>query len=110
MYSIQPLEGDKKATAKGINISTKNEITHEDYKTSLFQKQQFRHKMMRIAQEKHKLFTVEIEKKSLSPFNDKKWITRYRNDFISYSYGHYKIKEEEGLVDFLCEFASENIF
>ena len=65
--------------------------------------------MMRIAKEKHKLFTVEIEKKSLSPFNDKKWITRYRNDFISYSYGHYKIKEEKELVDLLCEFATENI-
>ena len=37
MYSILPLEGGKKATAKGINANVKNNIlTHQDYKTSLF--------------------------------------------------------------------------
>jgi hypothetical protein len=67
----------------------------EDYRNSLLKKQQFTNKMIRITQEKHKLFTVEIEKKSLSPFNDKKWITRDNENFISYSYGHYKIAECE---------------
>ena len=58
--------GKKKATAKGINASTKDEvITHEDYITSLFQKEQIIHKMMRIAQEKHKLYTVKIEKQEM---------------------------------------------
>ena len=94
MYSILPLVGKKKATAKGINASTKDEvITHEDYITSLFQKEQMIHKMMRIDQEKYKLYTVEIEKKS--PFNDKKWIARDNDIFTSYSYGHYKVKEHE---------------
>ena len=51
--------------------------------------------MMRIAQEKHKGYTVEIEKKSLSPFNDKKWITRDNDILNSYSYGHYKLIEFE---------------
>ena len=33
MYSILPLEGDKKATAKGINKNVKDEVlTHENYK------------------------------------------------------------------------------
>jgi hypothetical protein len=93
MYSILPLEGDKKATAKGINKNTKDDVlTHQNYKDSLFNMQQMTHKMVRIAQEKHKLYTVEIEKKSLSPFNDKKYITREGDNFVSYSYGHYKIK------------------
>ena len=49
--------------------------------------------MKTIQGENHELFTVELEKKSLSPFNDKKWITREENIFTSYSYGHYKIKK-----------------
>ena len=94
MYSILPLEGEKKATAKGINGNVKDDIlTHQDYKTSLFEKQQFTNKMVRIQHEKHELYTMEQEKKSLNPFNDKKWITRQDDEFISYSYGHYKIKK-----------------
>ena len=96
MYSIQPLEGDKKATAKGISGNVKNEVlTHQNYKDSLFQELQMRNKMTTIQSENHELFTVELEKKSLSPFNDKKWITREENIFTSYSYGHYKISEYE---------------
>ena len=53
---------------------------------------QMSNKMTRIMQENHKLYTVEVEKKSLSPFNDKKWVSRDGDDFISYSFGHYKIK------------------
>ena len=50
---------------------------------------------------------MEIEKKSLSPFNDKKYITREGDIFLSYSYGHYKIEEEE-LVDCLTELLHDN--
>ena len=72
----------------------KNDILiHDDYKDSLFNKQQFTHKMTRIQPEKHQLFTMEIEKKSLNPFNDKKWITRDGDNFTSYSYRHYRIKK-----------------
>ena len=58
----------------------------------LFNKEQMTHIMTSIQQESHQIFTMEIEKKSLNPFNDKKWITRDGDNFISYSYGHYKIK------------------
>ena len=96
MYSILPLEGDKKATAKGINKNVKDEVlTHEDYRNSLLQRLQMTNKMTRIMQENHKLYTVEVEKKSLSPFNDKKKITREGDKFTTYSYGHYKIAESE---------------
>ena len=55
MYSILPLEGDKKATAKGINKNVKDEVlTHEDYKNSLLKKLQMSNKMTRIMQENHK--------------------------------------------------------
>ena len=95
MYSIQPLEGAKKATAKGVDRKVRNEdLSHQDYKQSLFGEQQFTHNMVRIAQEKHKLYTVEMEKKSLSPFSDKKYITRNGDDFTTYSYGHYRISNQ----------------
>ena len=42
--------------------------------SGLCEKQQFTNKMMRIQHEKHQVYTMEIEKKSLSPFNDKKWM------------------------------------
>ena len=58
----------------GFNV---NPIEFEyHYRTSLFNKQQFTHKMTRIQPEKHQLYTMEIEKKSLNPFNDKKYIMR----------------------------------
>ena len=43
----------------------------------------------------HEMYTVDVNKTSLSPFNDKKWIKRVDSDFTSYSFGHYKIEEEE---------------
>ena len=93
MYSILPLVGDKKATAKGINRVTKDEVlSHQDYKDSLMLRQQMTNKMMRIQQTNHKLYTVEIEKKSLNPFNDKKYTIRDGDNFRSFSFGHYKIR------------------
>ena len=36
-----------------------------------------------------------LQKKSLSPYNDKKWITYNDGEFTCYSYGHYKIYFED---------------
>ena len=52
------------------------------------------HKQTRIVQNEHEL-TVETKKTSLSPFNDKKWISRDGDSFKTYSFGHYRIVEEE---------------
>ena len=52
MYSIQPLEGAKKATAKGVDRKVRDEnLSHQDYKKSLFGEQQFTHSMVRITLE-----------------------------------------------------------
>ena len=58
----------------------------------LFSEQQMKHKQTRIIQEGHKLYTATQNKTSLSPFNDKKWITREGDEFQSYSFGHYKLE------------------
>ena len=91
MYSIQAVNTNKK-TAKGIlTIVKEKEIRNDDYKTTLFSAKQMMHKQTRIVQKEHELFTVETKKTSLSPFNDKKWITREGDTFKTYSFGHHKI-------------------
>ena len=64
------------------------EIRHEDYKTTLFSAEQMMHKQTRIVQKEHELFTVEAKKTSLSPFNDKKWITRHKMPYYDIYDGH----------------------
>ena len=92
MYSLLLLIGLKKAAAKGINENVKEEImTHQDYKQSLFEKFQRLDKMRRIQNKDHQLYTVEIEKRSLNPFDDKKYRTSVDEDYLSFSFGHYMI-------------------
>ena len=95
MYSILATKTNKK-TVKGIlTIGKEKEIYHEDFRTALFSEEQMTHKQTRIVQKEHELFTVVSKKTSLSTFNDKKWITREENRFKTYSFGHYRIIEEE---------------
>ena len=78
-------------TAKGIKKNViKKDITHENYKNTLFNAEQMSHKMKTIRSENHELSTYEINKVSLSCFDDK----RYLNDdgVTSYAYGHKNIK------------------
>ena len=77
-------------TAKGIkkNIITKN-IKHEDYKEVLFNNKQMHHTMKTIRSNNHQLGSFELNKISLSCFDDKRFI--HQNGITSYAYGHYKI-------------------
>ena len=89
MYSILNYDGKNKKTAKGVITQVKNDqITHQDFKNSLFEEKQFMHTGVKIVQNRHKLYTAEVNKVSLSPFNDKKWITREGKTFISHSFGN----------------------
>ena len=91
MYSYIMEDGKGGMTAKGIkkNIIKKN-IMHEDYKNTLSNEEQMRHKMRTIRSVKHKLQSFEINKISLSCFDDKRYI--HDNGTSSYAYGHNKIK------------------
>ena len=55
-------------TAKGVNIA----IEFKEYKDILFNKQVIRFKMKRIQSKKHDIGTYELNKISLSCFDDKK--------------------------------------
>ena len=60
MYSIKKI-------AKRVNIATE----FNEFKDVLFIKKNIRHKMKRIQDKKHKIGTYEIDKLSLSCFDDK---------------------------------------
>ena len=78
---------NRKGNKKNI---IKNEINHEEYKNVLLENKQIQHTMKTIRSSKHQLGSYEINKVSLSCFDDKRYIS---NDGInSFSYGHYCLK------------------
>ena len=58
------------STTKGVNIATE----FNEFKDVLFNKKVIRHKMKRIQAKKHKIGTYEIDKISLSCFDDKRYV------------------------------------
>ena len=56
----------------------------------LLNNEQLHHKMKTIRSQKHQLGSYEINKVSLSCFDDKRYI--HDNGISSYAYGHYKIE------------------
>ena len=77
-------------TAKGIKKNViKNNITHENNRQTLFNDEQMYHKMKTIRSDNHQLGSYEINKVSLSCFDDKRYI--HDDGKTSYAYGHYLI-------------------
>ena len=77
-------------TAKGIKKNIiKNNIKHINYKETLFNNKQMHHKMKTIRSQNHQLRSYEINKVSLSCYDDKRYILE--DGIHSYAYGHYSI-------------------
>ena len=91
MYSYVKDNEKGGRTAKGIKKNViKNNIKHEDYKSTLINNEQMHHKMKTIRRQRHQLGSHKINKVSLSCFDDKRYI--HDNGTSSYAYyGHYKI-------------------
>ena len=76
MYSYMKDNQKGGKTAKGIKKNIiKKDITHENYKNTLFNAEQMSHKMKTIRSENHELGSYEINKVSLSCFDDKRYHT-----------------------------------
>ena len=91
MYSYIKDNNKGGKTAKGINKNViKNNITHDNYKGTLLNNDQMYHKMKTIRSENHELSSYEINKVSLSCFDDKRYI--HEDGKTSYAYGHKNIK------------------
>ena len=81
MYSVKKTDGKEYNTAKGVSIATE----FKKFKDVLFNEKNIRHKMKRIQSKKHKLGTYEIDKISLSCFDDK----RYASDDGIYTLAYF---------------------
>ena len=90
MYSYTLDNKQTKRTAKGIkkNVIQKN-LTHDNYKKVLLNNEQIHHSMKTIRSKNHQLGSFELNKISLSCFDDKRYI--HENGITSFAYGHYKI-------------------
>ena len=70
MYSMKNIDGKESNTAKGVNIAAE----FNEFKDTLFNKKLIIHKIRRIQSKKHKMGTYEINKISLSVFDDKRFV------------------------------------
>ena len=75
------IDGKEHNTAKGVSIATE----FNNFKDVLFHKKIIRYKMKRIQSKKHKLGTYEIEKISLSCFDDKRCVRWWNSYFKLFS-------------------------
>ena len=91
MYSYVKSDQSIGKTATGIKKTViKNDIKHEDYKRTLLNEEQMHHKIKTIRSKNYQLGSYEINKVSLSCFDDKRYILD--NGHESYAYGHYLTK------------------
>jgi hypothetical protein len=75
MYSIKLSDDDEKKRAKGISRAVvQKQITHDDYRSTLFDGTLMRHQMTLFRSIKHDIFTVNVNKVSLSAYDDKRFV------------------------------------
>ena len=82
MYSILDESNNEKITSKGHN----GFIEFQEFYNTLFEKNILRHTMRRIGAKNHNLGTYETNKRSLSCFDDKRYILK--NGINTLAYGH----------------------
>ena len=70
MYSVKKIDGKECNTANGVSIA----IEFNKFEDVLFVKKIIRYKMKRIQSKKYKLGTYEIDKISLSCFDNKRYV------------------------------------
>ena len=91
-YEVELLGGEIKnnKTCKGVKKNVvKRDIDHKDYLSVLQNSTIRNHKMKTIRSDHHVVSSYEINKISLSCFDDKRYILD--DGISSYAYGHYKI-------------------
>ena len=90
MYSFKTTNKDEKKTAKGVSYwEIMKNTKFDDYEKCLLTKEGTYHKMRTIKSCKHQLYTVEQTKKSLSVYENKRYILA--DGITTLPYNHYKI-------------------
>ena len=83
---MKNIDGKQSNTAKEVSIVTE----FNEFKDALFNQKVLRHKMKRIQSKKHKLGTYEINKISLSCFDDKIFVLYDGIHTLAYFYKDLK--------------------
>ena len=78
------------AKAKGVSRTAKKHITHENYRSVLKESGTSLARSRAIRTLKNNVYTVNVCKRALSAFDDKKFILDNGVDMLSY--GHYKLR------------------
>ena len=90
MYSyIKDNDQNNKTAKRILTNKIKKDIKHEGYKQILFSNRQMYHTIKTNRSNDHQLGSYELNKVSLSCFNDKRYLLH--KGIKSYAYGHYKI-------------------
>ena len=90
MYHVQAFNDTEIKKAKGIGKQTVNkEIKKSDFENTLFDKREMNHSMMTIRSFDHIIKMMRVNKKSLSCFDDKRYILG--DGIQTLAYGHQEI-------------------
>ena len=90
MYSIFLDNEINKKRVKGVKESVKNKgISHQDYLDVLNESKVMHHQKRTICSDCHQISSYQINKISLSPFDDKRYILS--DGISSYAYGNLNI-------------------
>lgn len=81
---------EEKKRAKGVSkVVMQLSIHHENYKSCLFNREFQMDSMVTFRSFNHQIYTIVLNKTSLSPFDDKRHIL---DDGIDIAYGHFKTR------------------
>ena len=86
IYSYLVDDNSEHKKAKGVNKNVVATISHYEYKDVLLNKECLRHSMNRIQSKDHRIGTYEINKISLSCFDDKIYIQNNGCDGLALGY------------------------
>ena len=90
LYSFKMNDGEENKKCKGIKSGVvKKSIAHEDYKTCLFELKEQRRQMNVLRSYNHTIYTEAVNKVTLSPFDDKRYILE--DNINTLAWGHHKI-------------------
>ena len=90
MYSLISRNDKEVNKAKGVNLK----LRHKEYVEALFNNKVVRHKMKRIQSNLHEIGTYDINKISLSCFDDKRYVLHDGINTLAYFHKDIDINRE----------------
>ena len=92
MYSLK-FGPSEKRTAKGVSKSViRSKLRHSSYKQCLFELEQQIETMVTFRSEKHQIHTIALNKTTLSPYDDKRYILK--DGVHTVAHGHWRISHD----------------